>query len=364
MYFSKEPYLLQTEEWSKFWIEANEEGHEVFYIEKDFEDYKIKSYVYKYPYFLGQSFGYLSKGPVLEFKDKSLVQTPNLVANLKVFFKEVENVCKKEKLCFLKLDFDDNLTKILCLENNLDLLDFLRKEKVFKAKSLTLSKKNLQYLETPVLDLSILEFKISYSFDFENINNLAIFFEKNNEFWSRVNQNVRRYTRKSLKQNWKIDTQKTSENFEKFWQVFSETTKRQGFSPHPKKYLKTFFEADFSRIIVLSDEAGNPESVWLGAVDSNSRTTFYLYGGNTEGSFKKHGQYLVHLAVVGLASKEDLGYYDLGGYSEKEGYGKFKLNYKGEMRKWLGSVDLIFKPIEFNFIQILIFLLKFVRLKK
>jgi SanA protein len=84
----------------------------------------------------------------------------------------------------------------------------------------------------------------------------------------------------------------------------------------------------------------------------------YLYGGNTAISRKRHGQYLIHLAALYLATQEDTQFYDLGGYDSDKGYGQFKEGYKGALRSFLGPVDLVCRPLVYNSLQGLIGLVK------
>jgi lipid II:glycine glycyltransferase (peptidoglycan interpeptide bridge formation enzyme) len=111
-------------------------------------------------------------------------------------------------------------------------------------------------------------------------------------------------------------------------------------------------------LITLSDENG-PQSVWFGV--SFDDTMYYLYGGNTEVSFKKYGQYLVHLVATEIIARENLKKYDLGGYDSTKGFGKFKDGYRGEIVHALGPIDIILKKQLFTYINMFISSGKFVK---
>jgi len=327
------PYFINSNSWAKFWLSANPKNHNYHLVEVT----NFAGIVYEYPWYLGNNFLYLSKGPVLKTNSKNL-ESGELLLEFKNFLNKITELGKINNSTFIKIDFDDELLRLLGVEKNYDLEDFLQKNFDFKFK---LPTKTIQYISTMTLDLG--EFQNQ-----ELSDDLQEFFQETKSFWAKTNENIRRYTKKSLAQNWKISTEKTQENFWLYWQIYSETSLRQGFATQPKEYLGKLFKEEFSRIIIISDESG-PQCVWLGIISENTLT--YLSGGNTPKSLTKYGQYLTHLMAVKTAIVEKCNFYDLGGYDSGKGFGKFKEGYRGEIRNFLGPVDILIQPIKYTLIN-------------
>lgn len=389
------PFFLQSRQWSDFWIQANPKDHKKHEVIHQFAGYRLQAIIYEYPYFFNTSFFYIPKGPILlqlntakftEFpKSKKEEINENqlnedlLKDELKKFYAKVVQLAKENQILFLKHDFDETVSKYAGFQNNRQIKDFFEKE--LKQKAL-LDVKSLQYLQTIVLDCRDIRLLPSkqivtdsdkvrspISIHSQDLNNIDFqkFFELNNDFWKRTNQNVRRYTRKSLQKNWHINIDKTPGNFEDAWKLLNQTGQRQEFHLHTKEYLETLFNQDFSRVIVLRDQNGLAHACWIGII--LNRNVVYLYGGNTEYSLKNYGQYLLHLVVTWIVAAENsnepdkVRYYDLGGYSEEKGYGKFKQNYRGETKSWLGPVDLVYETWKYHLIMLVIQFTRFLKNK-
>jgi lipid II:glycine glycyltransferase (peptidoglycan interpeptide bridge formation enzyme) len=335
------PYFLQTSEWSQFWLESSQKQHFIHYISYETDGITLSAYCYEYPWHLGKSFLYIPKGPIFQIKGD--FSKKKLAQAYKSFLAKIVALAKQNKSVFIKIDFDYNFTNLIDIDSNENLLKFT---KSVTDQSVQISKKTLQYLSTMILDCSNLQ---------KNEDQFK-FVESNKDFWSQTNENIRRYTRKSLKQNWIIDTSKTTQNFDDFWQVYQSTAQRQGFAIHPKTYFQSMFAKEFVRIIVLKDETGLPHCCWFGILLDS--TLYYLYGGNDDYSFSHHGQYLAHLIALQSAANEEAKNYDLGGYDSEKGFGKFKEGYRGKIVKFLGPLDIILEPLIYTTLNKFINILK------
>jgi lipid II:glycine glycyltransferase (peptidoglycan interpeptide bridge formation enzyme) len=337
-------YFLQTKEWGQFWLEANPSDHRFFSIKID---EKLEVWIYEYPWQLGAKFWYI---PRLDLGQK---YRENLL--------KIIDEAKKSNIIFIKTDFDDNWLATQNLQNNPDLINFLGKQKL--QIPFNLSQKKLQFNQTPVLDLGdILENSETFvrsEFEKPPIEKLAEFYQNTQSFWANTNQNVRRYTKKSLTQGWQISTVKNDQTFQDFLKIYNQTKDRQNFAIQTTKYLKNLFNQQNSRLIVLYNSQNQPQSVWFGL--TSEQTLTYLYGGNTEESFKNHGQYLLHLVAVAMGATEKLRFYDLGGYDSHSGYGKFKENYRGTIRNFLGPIDFVLNSPKYSLISLLIKFIKIFR---
>jgi lipid II:glycine glycyltransferase (peptidoglycan interpeptide bridge formation enzyme) len=329
------PYFLQDPRWANFWQSAHNSKHSFQQFSHFSNGITYSTIAYTYPWHFGQSFLYLPRFCVITAHSNSTQL--EIQSGLREFLNLIVQKAQDSKHTFIKLDTGFDFQQATGIQTNDDFKSFIQQN----TPNLTVShsKKTLQYLSTMVLDCANLQAKTA-------TETYLDFYLNNKQFWGKTNENVRRYTKKSCSQNWKIDSSTTVENFEKFWQVYQHTAQKHDFGIHPKRYFETMMKHDFVRIITLSDDQG-VQSGWFGVVFDD--TMYYLYGGNTDISFKKYGQYFIHLLATDLISQETLIQYDLGGYDAKKGFGKFKEGYRGEIVSALGPIDIILKPIKHSF---------------
>lgn len=332
-----QPYFLQTSQWSQFWQESAEKNHQVYFISHKSKDIELSAFVYKYPWHFGKSFLYVPKGPILKIIND--LEKPQILCEYKNFLSKITDFAAQNKCIFIKLDFEYIFTNLLDIKDTSNILELHKKATKFEV---LLSTKSLQYLSTMIIGCTNLQ----------KNDDLAEFLESNKSFWNQTNENIRRYTRKSLKQSWKINISKTTENFEDFWHVYQYTSKRQAFATHTKSYFETMFTKDFVRIIILKDEQGVPHCCWFGII--LNETLYYLYGGNDDYSFSHQGQYLAHLVALQIAAKEEVKSYDLGGYDSQKGFGKFKEGYRGDIVNFLGPIDILLGSNTYRLINFIV----------
>jgi lipid II:glycine glycyltransferase (peptidoglycan interpeptide bridge formation enzyme) len=340
-----QPYFIQTLEWAKFWKEAALPNHKYFEVSAEFVGSKVSAIVYLYPWHLKQNFLYVPKG----FTVEAFSSQEELYGASDLLMQQIMEIGKKEGSSFVKLDFDWQFTDLLGIKDTKKLLKFVTKAapRIY----CKLSKKRLQYLSTAIIDTAGL-----YYLEDDSPED---FMNENKEFWAKTNENIRRYTKKSLYQGFYIDKSKTKENFEAFWKVYEGTCIRQNYATHPKQYFKTMLGHDFVRLIVLKDEFDEPQCVWFGVKIGD--TLYYLYGGNTQDSFDKYGQYYMHLLALQQAAHENCMRYDLGGYDSAKGFGKFKEGYRGKIVNFLGPVDVVLKPASYSAVSSAIMVSKMFR---
>jgi FemAB family len=342
-----QPYFVQTQKWATFWQLANPINHSYFWIEVQKDNYSLKFLVCSYPWHLGQKFWYISKGGTLtnmedneinDWKSVSKLQLESLFVELVM---KVNSKAKEQKITYVKYDFEEELIAKLDLSDNNQVLNLLKNKVDTKTK---ISNKIVQFLATMTLDFRTLQNTQPIEmYDKENLINL---WSSTQDFWKTANSNVKRYTKKAIEKGLIVSTEKNTENFEKFFQIYTYTKDTRGFAIQPRDYLEKLYAQDFSRIIILSDDNGEPHCVWFGIQIGNTQT--YLYGGNTQKSFDDYGQYLVHLIALNLALTNKLEFYDLGGYNPSTGYGKFKDNYKGTIRTFPGVFDIPIDYLKFD----------------
>ncbi|MEI6728945.1 MAG: peptidoglycan bridge formation glycyltransferase FemA/FemB family protein [bacterium] len=377
-------YFFQSQTWVNFAVQALGSKHEILKFTQSLPDSNLdlEVFVYQYPWHLKQNLWYIPRFPGFDIdfttaynkisdsnnlNDSLLVELQN---QLKTAFtnllKKILKQAKSTGITFLKLDFDDQICNILGITSNQELLTFLKKQGV--KLPVEISKKIIQYTGTMTLDLELVEnvapenqTKQIGSLDFltEGLKN---FYEKNSKYFLSWEKNTRRLTKHALDRNWQVSISKTKENFEGFYGLLKDTSIRQNFAVQPKNYLQSLFDKDFSRIIVLKDQQGEAQAAWFGIVTENTLTN--LYAGNSQASLKDNGQYLMHLAAIKLGLDEKLKFYDMGGYNPKLSFGKFKDGYKGEVRSFLGPIDILIKPNRFKLSNFIVRLAKTILGKK
>jgi FemAB family len=302
-------YFLQTEAWMNFWKKASGKSH-------NFESFECggasatleKIFVQEYPWYLGEKFWYLPKVSVGIWNE---------------IRGQIVNRAKEKGVCFVKVDFDGEKDKII----------FEKEWRVIW------NSKKIQYLTCSVCDI------------------------QNENFIDSCNEQVRRYTRKILKDyeagEYKISFEKTEKNFQAFWSVHFETAKRQSFSTQSKAYLNAMMLEDFGQIAIIRNKDDEPLSVFLGVKMDD--TLYYILGGNTEIAMKNRVQYLLQDCVVKNARENGVRFYDMGGYEAGTGYSKFKDGYKGSIKQFVGPVDIVLKPIKYRVTNGLLKLKSYVR---
>jgi lipid II:glycine glycyltransferase (peptidoglycan interpeptide bridge formation enzyme) len=360
-------YFLQTREWAEFWQENNSQPHKFFEFyqeaEVDGRTFRLSTLVYQYPWQFGQIFWYIPKGFFLEeVIDAVGVKLPwneidveDLEILLIRLLDKIYSKAKDSGSIYVKIDFEEGLANWLCLNTNKEVVDFLHHHLQYES---VLDTKIIQYLSTITLDLRLIKnVELQHPINNETLTEL---YHNTSEFWGTTNANVRRYTKKSLTQNWAVNTEKSKENFEYFWRIYNLTKEKHNFAIQSKPYLQSLFNKEFSRVIIIknTNEEGELEvqGVWFGIVIGDTLT--YLYGGNTEKSFENYGQYLIHLVAVRMAMECGCAFYDLGGYDSTKGFGKFKENYRGQLRNFLGPIDVVLNHKNYKFTNLAIRLVK------
>lgn len=139
----------------------------------------------------------------------------------------------------------------------------------------------------------------------------------------------------------------TEENFEIFWKLLDETSKRDKFSAHPKNYYKKMFdvfgnsEKEDARVALLVASYKNkPLAAEL--VMFFGETATYLHGASSEEDREVMAPYAMHWEIIQEAKKMGYKYYDLWGIDEKKwpGVTRFKRGFGGEEISYPGAFDL------------------------
>ena len=353
MYLKHPPYFLHNQKWKDYWLKTNPVKHDCTVLVVDHEGVKLQANVYHYPWYFGQNYLYIPKGPFLDYEGEK----PDFEIVEKVFrdfLNKLMNLAGKNNSSYVKIDLEDVFGGFLELFDVDSSSKYI--QKCIPDYRVVVSNKTIQYLGTMTIDLDSIKSKPDGIKNITKPSSLESFFNENQDFWFKTNQNVRRYTKKAIHQGWQISIVKTDQDFEDFWQVYKFTSNRHGFATHEKETFKMLFDQEFSRMIILRDADGKVQCGWMGIVLDDTITN--LHGGNTPESFKKYGQYLTHILAIYMGICEGCKYYDLGGYDLTKGFGKFKDGYRGYVRSFLGPIDILTKKNKYYFTNGMIDLVK------
>jgi hypothetical protein len=285
------PYFTTSSSWSDFWIQAHHDLIDSFEIAGE------RVYAWKGP--LSQIFWYI---PHL---GHTQVITP---AVIKILTTEAKN----QKVCWITTELDD--THTILPEISTQWRPALKK---------------LQYAQTITLPAAHWHYEES----------LVVFAAKNTPCTAQWSATARRKLKKSLTYGWSISTTKDAAALAHFLELYHETARRQVFAIHPDEYYTTLFENPHSRIIILYSPQNTVAACWFGFVSTDTLT--YLYGGNNAESLAHDGQYIVQLAALQQCAQEKLMWYDMGGYEQNTGYGRFKEGFHGILRTFEGPFDIV-----------------------
>jgi FemAB family len=332
------PYFLQSQDWLEFWQKASGTNHKYHLIESD----GLKAYVYEYPWYLGKKFWYLPKFPLIDRHLANSEKNKEFESAFKGLMDKILIAAVKNKIVYIKMDFDDYFTELIKIEDNQHLVTWFNTLGIkYKA---AISPRTIQYLKAYVLNLSCMPKVEKGNLD------LKKFYEATQEYWITTNTNKRRFTKRSIdlykKGELRVSSEKTEANFEAFWTVHQATSIRQGFPTQPKEYLRKMCFSPFGRLIVVYNEKNEPLSVFAGIVGYNTLT--YLCGGNTDEGLKVNSQYLLQFYAMVMTREANCDYYDMGGYEPGTGYGAFKEGYRGYIRSFMGPIDLVINPASYN----------------
>jgi lipid II:glycine glycyltransferase (peptidoglycan interpeptide bridge formation enzyme) len=283
--------LLQTSEWASFRKDLGWQAH-------DIEDISVLEK--KLP--LGKSFLY---APEVEY---------GAVENFEDFLKNIKKIAKENKTIFFRLEILD--------KNDVEVVEKLKKNGFIKAFE------EVQPEWRQIVNISGVE----------------------EEILAGMKQKGRYNIRVAQKHNVVVEK---SEKIEDFYQIFLETSKRDGFEIRPLKYfqkLMEFFSSD--GVAELWVARYNNKTVAAIIATFYDGVASYLYGASSDEYRNVMAPYLLHWQVMKRAKEKGCKFYDLlavapeGVESHKYiGITRFKEQFGGEKVQIIGSYDLVYKPV-------------------
>lgn len=327
--------FLQTYEWGNF---QKDIGRKIWRI-GIFDDNFILQFaatviLYESP--LGNYF-YCPFGPIFNLD----LAENLLISCFKLFLGEIKNLASKENVIFLKID-------PLFLKTDERFLNIL--ENFYFRKSF----KEIQPKNTLILNLE----------------------KSENEIFKKMNPKHRYNIRLAKKRGVEFVGGKISD-FEIFFELLVQTATRNHFNLHPKNY---YFQM-FKNFLLENQEIFNDKlfmKVFFAKFNNKpiataliaffSKFAIYLHGGFDYKTRALAPSTLIQWELIKEAKKMGYSFYDFWGIDESsknwQGITRFKKKFGGKEVNYIGSYDLVFKPIYYHLYRLLSYFKKIIKVIK
>ena len=286
--------FLQSFEWGEF---QKSFGRKIWRL-GNFQGDKLEStaLIIKQDLSIGKSYLYCPRGPI--FSQESTTS--------KELFEEILKIAKEKRAIFLRIEPP-------------------RECKIPDAKYQMQNTRSIQPRQTILLDFTKEESELLQ------------------KMHPKTRYNIRLAERHGVSVE-KVDL--SEENFEMFWKLLVDTSKRDKFSTHPKKYYKKMIETlggsenDAHIALFVAKYKGKPLAAEL--VMFFGETATYLHGASSEEEHGVMAPYAIHWEIIKEVKKMGYKYYDFWGIDEKKwpGVTRFKRGFGGEEISYPETFDL------------------------
>jgi lipid II:glycine glycyltransferase (peptidoglycan interpeptide bridge formation enzyme) len=310
-------HLLQTGAWGELKSDFGWEAVRVV-AGNDGENWGAQILFRKLP--LGLTLAYLPKGPVLKDRD----HTEKLIFPGQTFWIEIDQVCRRKRAIFLKVEPDHREQKDD--DNDYELPTGFRN-----------SPHAIQPMRTIIVDLRGDE----------------------EEILARMKQKTRYNIRLASKKGIKVNS---SADLETFFDLMQTTGERDQFGIHSFEYYRSaykLFRPEGSCELLLADFEGEPIAAVM--VFSAGSRSWYLYGASRSLHRARMPTYLLQWEAMKWARSAGCEEYDLWGipdYDEEVleaeftnrsdglwGIYRFKRGFGGKVTRSVGPWDRVYQPI-------------------
>jgi len=225
------------------------------------------------------------------------------------FFNKIKEIAKKERAIFFKAEPQDKI--------DLEKLGFKKST-------------NIQPIKTIILDITKSEQEL--------LNQM--------HYKTRYNINL------ALKKGIKTQISKLkSQNFNEFWRLMGETTKRDKFRSHPKEYYQKMLEIPGIELFLVEL---NGKIIAANIVVFYEKTAIYLHGASDYEHRNLMAPHLLQWEQIKEAKKRGCEEYDFWGTDEQKwpGVTRFKKGFGGREISYPGAFDLVFQPLWYKVYKI------------
>ncbi|MBI1863987.1 peptidoglycan bridge formation glycyltransferase FemA/FemB family protein [Candidatus Woesebacteria bacterium] len=169
-------------------------------------------------------------------------------------------------------------------------------------------------------------------------------------FKPKTRYNIRLAERKGVK----VIEDNSDKAFEKYLELTSETSKRQGFYAHNEKYHRLMWkylrEAGIAHLLVAKYK-GEIITTWI--LFAYNGFLYYPYGASTEKYKNVMPNNLMMWEAIKMGQKLKLQIFDLWGREENKGFTKFKEGFNPKVVEFLGTWDLVIDNNSYQIYKVL-----------
>lgn len=174
-----------------------------------------------------------------------------------------------------------------------------------------------------------------------------------------MHQKARYNIKVAQKHDVKVEEKNTSEGFDAFWKLTEETTTRQQFFAHTKKYHKTQWETlphvikpnTLSSHLLFAKYQDKPLTAWIVFIFKDM--LYYPYGASSQEHRETMHSTLMMWEAIRFGKEHGLKKFDLWGAAAPEtpesdpwfGFTQFKERFGPEKIEFVGSYDLVINPL-------------------
>jgi lipid II:glycine glycyltransferase (peptidoglycan interpeptide bridge formation enzyme) len=161
-------------------------------------------------------------------------------------------------------------------------------------------------------------------------------------FHPKTRYNIRLASKKGVE----VSVDNSEKAFETYWKLTEETTKRQGFYAHTKRYHElmwnTLHPAGIAHLLTATYE-GETLATWVLFLWKD--TLYYPYGASTDTHKNVMAPNLMMWEAIRFGKKHHAKTFDLWGREPGKGFTKFKEGYNPEVFTFIGTWDLVCSPL-------------------
>lgn len=178
--------------------------------------------------------------------------------------------------------------------------------------------------------------------------------KSDNELFSSMHPKTRYNTRLAQRKGVKISRDNSPQAFEEYWRLTEETSRRQGFYAHNRRYHQLLWEtlipAGIAHLFTATYE-GKVLTAWI--VFKLNKTLYYPYGASTREDRQVFASNLMMWEVIKWGKKEGCELFDMWGSPGPDpkpsddwyGFHRFKLGYGAKVVEFVGTYDLVVNPL-------------------
>lgn len=194
--------------------------------------------------------------------------------------------------------------------------------------------------------------KIAKTIDVQPSKTLILDLDKSeDELLKKMHQKTRYNIRLAEKRGVKIMEAGKSQ-FEDFWNLMQETSKKDNFRLHNKKYYQKMLDQPLIKLFLAKYKN---HTIAANIVVFFKNTATYLHGASSFEYRNVMAPYILQWHCIKLAKKLGHKYYDFYGIDEKKwpGVTRFKNGFSGNKIQYPGTFDLVFNKKWYLFYKIL-----------